>query len=320
MLKNLGKTDIKVSSVIMGCWQIGGAPYWQGINDEESKRTVMCSFDNGINTFDTAPGYGNGHSERILGAVVKPIRNKVNLATKVFADKLAYKQVIESCEQSLKNLQTDYIDLLQIHFPSGSFGSKEISIEETLNAFITLKKDGKIRAIGVSNFSRKQLDEACRYAEIASIQPPYSLFWQKSAREIIPFCLENNISILSYSPLAQGLLTGKFGRTDKFSEDEVRSKQVLCEPDHYARVQNALDRLRPIADKYKTSLTNLAIAWLITQPQTFAVVGIRNEKQTTIYENVFGIKIQNDDLKEINAIGESVVEHLKDKNLMWNFE
>lgn len=320
MLKNLGKTNIKVSSVIMGCWQIGGAPYWQNINDEESKKTILCSFDNGINTFDTAPGYGNGHSERVLGAVVKPIRSKINLVTKVFADKLSYGQVIMSCEQSLKNLQTDYIDLLQIHFPSGSFGSEKITIEESLNAFLTLKKDGKIRAIGVSNFSLEQLDKACRYAEIASIQPPYSLFWQKSAKEITPFCLENNISILAYSPLAQGLLTGKFGRTDKFSEDEVRSKQVLCEPDHYARVQDALDRLRPIADKYKISLTTLAISWLITKPQTFAIVGIRNEKQAFINANVNAIEMEDDDLEEVNAIGEFVVENLKDKNLMWNFE
>jgi aryl-alcohol dehydrogenase-like predicted oxidoreductase len=126
--------------------------------------------------------------------------------------------VIEACERSLKNLQTDYIDLYQIHWPSGSFKSEIVPIEETMRALNKLQEQGKIWAIGVSNFSRDQLAEAAQYGRIESLQPPYSLFWRQIEKDLVPYCVENNISILAYSSLAQGLLTGKFGPAHQFSE------------------------------------------------------------------------------------------------------
>ena len=319
MFKNLGKTEIKINSIIMGCWQLGGLPHWQNIQDIISKKAILASVNMGILTFDTAPGYGNGHSEQLLGSVLKECRKKVIIATKVFSDKLDYKQVVDSCEHSLRNLQTDYIDLLQVHFPSGSFDSTPIPIEETMKAFQQLKDNGKIRAIGVSNFSLSQLCEACKYAEIASVQPPYSLFWRKSFDEIISYCEKNDISILAYSHLAQGLLTGKFGRNHLFPENEVRSKQILCQPDHFARVQNALDELRPIAKKNKMTLTELALVWLTAQPKTSAIVGIRTPGQAVHNAGVIRLSLSQDDLDKINKIGQGVTQYLNNDSLMWNF-
>jgi myo-inositol catabolism protein IolS len=319
MLKNLGNTDIKITSIIMGCWQIGGMPHWQNIEDSVSIKAILMSLDAGINTFDTAPGYGNGHSERLLGATLKPYRAKATIATKVFADKLAYGQVIESCENSLKNLQTDYIDLFQIHFPAGSFGSPFTPIEETMDAFLSLKKDGKIRAIGVSNFSLPQLQEVCKHAQIASVQPPFSLFWRKSFDEIRDYCEKSEISILAYSPLAQGLLTGKFDRNYHFPENEIRIKQVLYETEHYARVQDALDELRQLAINNAMSLTELSLSWVISQPKVSAIVGIRTPPQAENNAKAMKLPLSQQDLKKMDEIGRKVTQHLDEYPFMWNF-
>jgi aryl-alcohol dehydrogenase-like predicted oxidoreductase len=318
MLYKLGKTDIKVAPIIMGCAQAGGVPFWQNIDDNVSIKAMRTALELGINMFDTAPMYGDGHSERILGAALKDVRHNAVIATKISPQDLHYQGVLDSCESSLKNLKTDYIDLLQVHLPAGTFGTALVSIEETLSAFDKLKNDGKIRAVGVSNFSVKQLEEAIEVTEIASVQPPYSLFWKHAADELTPFCIRNNISILAYAPLAQGLLTGRYTRENVFPDTELRSKQILCEPQHYERVQCALDALRPIANANLMTLSQLAINWLISQPQTFAIVGVRAEQQ--VHENVKSLncKLSNDDLKRISEIGDTVTLPLQPEPLIWH--
>ena len=209
-LRPLNDTQIKISPIVMGTWQAGKA-MWTGIDDNETRRAIRASYDAGINTFDTAEVYGNGHSERIVGQALKDVRSKVVLATKVFSNHLKYDQVVEACERSLKNLDTDYIDLYQIHWPPGSFGHVRIPLAETMKALSDLKDQGKIRAIGVSNFDRSQMHEAAQHGRLVSLQPPYSLFWRMVEKEAAPYCRENNMAILAYSPMAQGLLTGKFG-------------------------------------------------------------------------------------------------------------
>ena len=153
----LGKTEIKLSPIIMGTWQAGKS-MWVGIDDQQSKKAIQAALDTGITTFDTAEVYGNGHSERILGQALKNDRQRVVYATKVFSNHLEYGKVIQACERSLQNLGTDYIDLYQIHWPPGSFGHKAVPLEEPLRAMSDLKAQGKIRAIGVSNFSKAQLE------------------------------------------------------------------------------------------------------------------------------------------------------------------
>ena len=205
---NLGASDVRITPIIMGTWQ-AGKKMWAGIDDDEIARAIQAAFDAGVTTFDTAEEYGWGHSEKSLGKALSSLRKDAVIATKVAVNHLAYDQVLASCHQSLKRLGTDYIDIYQIHWPSGSWGTKVIPIEETMRAMNDLKVQGKVRAIGVSNFSRKQLEEASQYGRIDSLQPPYSLFWRQVELDALPLCRANNISILAYAPMAQGFLTGR---------------------------------------------------------------------------------------------------------------
>ncbi len=317
--RNLGSSDIKITPIIMGTWQ-AGKKMWVGIEDTETIAAIKNAFDAGITTVDTAEVYGEGHSERIVAAALSEVRDRVVYASKVFSNHLKYDLVIEACEGSLKNLKTDYIDLYQIHWPAGSWNSEIVPISETMKALNKLKEDGKIRAIGVSNFSKSQLEEASQYGRIDSLQPPYSLFWRQVEKDARDYCVENNISIWAYSPLAQGLLTGKFGKDHQFAEGDHRAKNKLFSiKENYHRVQIALDRLRPIAAKNDCSLAQLSLAWLIAQPQTNAIVGARNTKQVLANAKAAEVKLSSEDLSEIDAIGLTVTDYLDDNPVMWNF-
>jgi myo-inositol catabolism protein IolS len=269
---------------------------------------------------DTAEVYGGGHSEEIVAQALSDVRDRVTYATKVFANHLKNDQVIEACEGSLKRLKTDYIDLYQIHWPSGAFKSEIVPIEETMSAFNKLKEQGKIRAIGVSNFSRAELEEASQYGRIDSLQPPYSLFWRQVEKDVMPYCVENNISIIAYSSLAQGLLTGKFGSDHKFEEGDNRKNNKLFKGENYERAQQALERLRPIAERHQSSLAQLALAWLIAQPQANAIAGARNAEQAVSNAKAAEVKVSADELEEIDAIGRTVTDRLDDNPVMWDWD
>ena len=227
--------------------------------------------------------------------------------------------MIEACERSLKNLNTDYIDLYQIHWPSGSFGNEAVPIEETMSALNELKQQGKIRAVGVSNFSRSQLEEAARYGRIDSLQPSYSLFWRQVEKDTVPYCIENNISILAYCSLAQGLLTGKFGCGHQFEAEDNRSKNKLFKGENYERAQQALKQLRPIAERHQITLSNLALAWLIAQPQTNAIVGARNPEQAVENAKATHIHLSTSDFEDLDAISRTVTDHLDDNPVLWDW-
>jgi aryl-alcohol dehydrogenase-like predicted oxidoreductase len=314
--RTLGTTDIKITPIIMGTWQAGKS-MWVGIKDTEISKAIRGSFDSGITTFDTAAVYGDGYSERILGKTLSDVRERVIYATKVFPNQLKYDQVIESCYRSLKNLGTDYIDLYQIHWPSGSFGSDIVPIDETMRAMNDLIKQGKIRAIGVSNFSRSQLEEAVQHATISSLQPPYSLFWRHVETDVMPYCIEHNITLLAYSPLAQGLLTGKFKANHKFAKGDHRSKNRLFQPGHYQRVQQALNQLRHVAEQKQVTLGQLALAWIIQQPNVCAIVGARNEDQALQNAKAVSVSLSEEDLRTLDVIGRSVTDYLDDNPFMW---
>jgi len=316
--RQLGTSDVKITPIVMGTWQAGKA-MWVGIEDAETIKAIREGFEAGIATVDTAEVYGNGHSEQIVAQALSEVRDKATYASKVFANHLKYDQVIEACEGSLKNLKTDYIDLYQIHWPSGSFNSEVVPIEETMSALNQLKEQGKIRAIGVSNFSRAQIEEASQYGRIDSLQPAYSLFWRQVEKDTMPYCVENNISILAYSSLAQGLLTGKFERGHKFEEGDNRAKNKLFQGENYEQAQQALDKLRPIAERHQCTLAQLSLAWLIAQPQTNAIAGARNTEQAVANAKAADVKLSGDELKEIDAIGRLVTNHLDDNPVMWNW-
>ncbi|WP_373527573.1 aldo/keto reductase [Nostoc sp.] len=314
----LGTSNLKITPILMGTWQ-AGKKMWVGIEDADSIKTIRAAFEAGITTIDTAEAYGQGHSERIVAEALSDVRDRVEYATKVFANHLKYEQVIEACDRSLKNLKTDYIDLYQIHWPSGAFNSEIVPIEETMSALNLLKEQGKIRAIGVSNFSAIQLAEAANYGRIDSLQPPYSLFWRQVEQDALPYCIENNISIVAYSPLAQGLLTGKFALDHKFDPTDNRAKNKLFQGENFEYAQQALQKLRPIALHHNCTLAQLALAWLIAQPQTNAIAGARYPEQAL--DNTLTAKIQLSaaQLAEIDTIGRIVTDHLDNSPIMWNW-
>ncbi|MEO0842338.1 MAG: aldo/keto reductase [Cyanobacteria bacterium J06641_2] len=316
--RNLGQSDVKITPILMGTWQ-AGKKWWVGIEDADSIKAIRVAFENGITTIDTAEVYGDGHSEQVVAQAVSDVRDKIEYATKVFANHLKYQQVIEASERSLKNLKTDYIDLYQIHWPSGAFNSEIVPIEETMNALNKLKEQGKIRAIGVSNFSRNQLEEAAKYGRIDSLQPPYSLFWRKVENDAMLYCIENNISILAYSPLAQGLLTGKFDADHKFPEGDNRADNQLFQGENMKRAQQALDKLRPIAENHQCSLAQLSLAWLIAQPQTNAIAGARVAEHVISNAQAAQVKLSQDELEQIDAIGKTVTSHHDDSPVMWTW-
>ena len=317
-LRTLGHTDIAISPIIMGTWQ-AGRDMWTDIDDAETTRAIQAAIDNGINAIDTAPVYGKGHSERVVAKAVGRARSQVVIATKVFANELAHDQVLAACERSLKNLDTDYIDLYQIHWPSGSFGSPVVPIEETMQALNRLKEQGKIRAIGVSNFSRDQLQEAMAFGEVESLQPPYSLFWRHVEKDAMPLCRAQGLSVLAYSPMAQGLLTGKFGPDHRFKRGDHRRANRLFQEPVFTRVQGALEALLPIADRHGITLGQLALAWVASRPGTCAIAGARNETQVAENARAASVSLTPEDLAEMDRIGRSVTDELDDNPVLWKW-
>ena len=302
-LRQLGKSDLKVTPVVFGAWAIGGW-FWGGTDDAEAVTAIRAAVDEGINTIDTAPMYGFGHSEEIVGKALKGIRDKVIVATKcglrwnrtdgdfhfVAQDEqnrshqiykvLKPDSIIEECELSLKRLNVDVIDLYQCHWPDTT-----TPIADTMGALMKLKEQGKIRAVGVSNFTPAMMRECLNAAPLASDQPKYSLLAREIEADVLPFCRENNIGVIVYSPLAQGLLTGKVTMDRQFAPGDLRVNTPWFQPQNRQRVLDALGRIRPIADAHRATLGQVAINWVINTPGvTSAIVGARNAAQ--VRENV----------------------------------
>lgn len=282
----LGKTDFDVSAITFGCMELGGGP-WEVNSDEDNIRVLQKAFEYGITTFDTAEMYGNGHSEEVLGKALEGKRKECIFATKVNKEHLWPADIRTSVEASLKRLRTDYLDVYYVHWPS-----YEIPIEETMSEFNKLKKEGLIRAIGVSNFSLKQLQKAMEYARIDLIQPEYNLLQRDIENGIMQYCQENSISICSYNSIAKGILTGKFHLGGAvITDDDFRRKKRLFLPEHLEKEMDIILLLKEIADAKGCSLSQVAISWLFYQKGfTSAIVGTQNEKH--LEDNVRAVEIE----------------------------
>lgn len=313
-VRKLGKSDMQVTELSLGAWSYGHAS-WGSVDDDTSIRTLHKAIDEGIKLIDTAPAYGDGYSEMIVGKAIKGKRDRVYIATKCTADA---KTIAEQAEASLKRLGTDCIDLYQVHYPSA-----EIPICETIGALAELQKQGKIRYIGVSNFSVKQLREAVATAEVTSCQSPFNLLWREIEVEgVLDFCRENSIGILSYSSIAQGLLTGKFRTREDIpnTQGEARTRNVLFREGTFEACLEMVEFMRGIAPKYGKSLTQVAINWVINRPGiTAALVGARNIDQ--LEENIGGQgwTLSPADMKSLDEAGMKVSKVLDYSRNMWGF-
>ncbi|MFH5183271.1 aldo/keto reductase [Paenibacillus sp. TAB 01] len=301
--KRLGKTELNVSSITFGCWELGGRT-WEFTSDDNNIKAIQAAYEMGITTFDTAEGYGSGHSEEIVGAALEGIRSQCVISTKVSRAHLAPDDVRRSAENSLNRLKTDYIDIYYIHWPSF-----EIPLDKTLSEFNKLKEEGLIRAIGVSNFSLAQLQEAGQYAQIDVIQPEYSLLHREIEQEIVPYCLQNQIGIMSYSSIAKGILTGAFhlgGKT--LDENDFRSTRRLFLPEHLKLEEELILLLKQIADAKGKAVSQIAIQWLLQQPAlTTAIVGSQSIKHMQENVDAVDIELTSDEIQALSAVSQKVI-------------
>ncbi len=319
----LGTSSLSISRVVFGAWVTGGWA-WGGVDDDASIRAIHHAIDLGITTFDTAPIYGFGHSEAILGRALRGKRQQLVIATKcgLIWDRkqgtphfttgwkgetysiwrnLTAEILVCDCEQSLKRLGIETIDLLQCHWPDPS-----TPLEETLTALLRLQEQGKIREIGVSNFSGEQLRIAQKSAKIASAQPLYSLLHREIEQELLPTCRELQLGVMVYSPLEHGLLTGAFDPKRPLTKDDVRRRRDWFKPMNLPRALLLIEALRPIAADYQATVGQLALAWLLAQPGVTAViVGSRSPEQVAINAKAADLILRDETVKTIRRLAET---------------
>ncbi len=287
--RKLGYTDMMFTTVGLGTWAAGGGSRygWGPQPDDESIAAIRRGLDLGINWLDTAPAYGPGHSEEVVGKAIKGRRDEVFIATKCgilwkedgsdIYGNLKKESIRREVEDSLRRLQVIVIDLYQIHWPRPPEG-----IEEGWGTIADLIKEGKVRYGGVSNFSVEQLKRIQPIHPVASLQPPYSMINRAAEDELLPFCAENDIGVIVYSPMERGLLTGKMTRERiaQMPEDDNRQRYGPFQEPQLSANLELVEGLRPVAERYGKTPAQLALAWVLRRPEvTGAIVGTRRPSQ-----------------------------------------
>ncbi|GAB2963853.1 aldo/keto reductase [Hymenobacter coalescens] len=319
--QQLGDSGLNVSRIAFGSWAAGGW-MWGGTEQNDAVGAIRAAYALGVTSIDTAPVYGQGLSEEIVGEAIKGLpRDRVQILTKFgmrwdlpgkgtlamhsqdnagqAIDIYKYagpESIIEECENSLRRLGTDYIDLYQIHWPDVT-----TPIHDTMEAVQRLVEQGKVRAVGVSNYSVAQMQEAEQTVQLASNQVPYSMVRRDIEQDVVPYCLQHHKAILAYSPLQLGLLTGKMQPGQDFGPGDLRATHRLFTPDNVTRINAFLAKLQPLADAKNATLGQLVIRWTLAQPGiTVALVGARNARQAEQNARALDVQLSDEDLGLIN--------------------
>src|SRR5882757_3948135 len=320
--RKIGGSGLELSAITFGAWAAGGW-MWGHTDRLDAMEAIRASYDLGVTSFDTAPIYGQGTSEEIVGESLIGFvpRDKFQILTKFgmrwdltkgdFAFKSKNNQgkdidiykyagrasIIKECEDSLRRLRTDYIDLYQIHWPDPT-----TPIAESMDAVATLIKQGKVRYAGVSNYNVEQLEEAGRYVHIVSNQVPYSMVNLGIELDVVPYCIANNKAILAYSPMERGLLTGKMKPGYAFEKGDHRADLHFFTDENITRTNTFLQKIKPIADNKKVTLSQLVLRWTTEQPGiTIALAGARNAEQAIMNAKAADMKLENDELVQIDG-------------------
>lgn len=319
--RRIGNSDLELSVITFGAWAAGGW-MWGSTDRNDAIRAIKAGYDLGVTSIDTAPIYGQGDSEEIVGDAIKGIsRDKLQIVTKfgmrwdLDKGELAMKSknnegkdiniykyagkdsVIYECEQSLKRLGTDYIDLYQIHWPDLT-----TPINETFEAVARLIEQGKVRYAGVCNYNVEQLKEADETLNIVSNQIPFSMVNRDIEDETVPYCIENKKSVLAYSPMERGLLTGKMTADYKFDEGDHRKGNKFFSPESIEKTNAFLAKIKPLADEKNATLSQLVLRWTIERLGiTIALVGARNEKQSVQNAQAVNVKLNDEEIQFINT-------------------
>jgi aryl-alcohol dehydrogenase-like predicted oxidoreductase len=323
--RRLGSSELNVPVVIFGAWAIGGW-WWGGTDDKEAIGAIHRAIDVGVDMIDTAPIYGMGHSEEVVGKALKDRRHEVLVATKCgirwdtteggfyfktedgkghaydIYHNLKPHAIRYECERSLKLLGIDIIDLYQCHRPDPT-----TPLEDTMGEMVRLREEGKIKSIGVSNFSADMIETSLQHALIASEQPKYSLLSREIEAELVPFCRQNNVGLIVYSPLEQGILTGKVSVDRKFPPGDLRANQPWFQPENLKRALEAVEKLKPIAADRNVTLGQLTLAWTVAQAGvTAAIVGARNAEQVEENAGAADLKLSDEEIESITGIFDEV--------------
>jgi aryl-alcohol dehydrogenase-like predicted oxidoreductase len=304
---DIPRTELKVSRVAIGTWAIGGW-MWGGTDEAESIATIRAALDHGINVVDTAPVYGFGRSEEIVGKAIagSGLRSKAIIATKVGLEWQGGKvsrnasrdRIMREIEDSLRRLQTDYIDVYQVHWPDPS-----VKIEETAEAMYSLYKQGTIRAIGVSNFSIDQIERFRRVAPLHVLQPPYNLFERGIEADLLPYCRENKIGTFGYGALCRGLLSGRMRADTVFDGDDLRRTDPKFIQPRYAQYLTAIQKLDRLAQqRFGKRVIHLAVRWMLDQGITTALWGARHRNQLLPIDEIAGWRVDASTKAKINRI------------------
>lgn len=318
--RQVGDSALTISAITFGAWAAGGW-MWGGTETKGAIEAIKASYDLGVTSIDTAPIYGQGASEELVGEAIKGIpRDKIQILTKYgmrwdlakgdFAFKSqdnsgkpidVYKysakdSIIKECEDSLRRLGTDYIDLYQIHWPD-----KTTPIDESMEAVVRLIEQGKVRQAGVSNYDAEQMQQAEAVVKLASNQVPFSMLNQAIKETVVPYCLEHKKGILAYSPMERGLLTGKIKPGHQFSAGDHRAAYRFFKEQNIVQADLLLEKIKPLADEKNATLGQLVVRWTIEQPGiTAALVGARNAEQATQNAKAIAVKLSADELAFID--------------------
>ena len=306
---------LPISRVGLGTWAIGGW-MWGGSDEAESIKTIQHAVDLGINLIDTAPVYGFGHSEKLVGKALADggRRDKAVLATKVgleWVDGNVYRnstpeRIREEIEDSLRRLRTDRVDLYQVHWPDPL-----VPIEDTAETLLELQREGKILALGVSNFSPEQMDAWRHVAPLHSTQPPYNIFEREIENDVLPYASQHKLLVLSYGAICRGLLSGRMRFNRKFDGDDLRRKDPKFQPPRFAHYLKAADMLgQHVWENHGKTLLAFAIRWILDRGEAMtALWGARNAGQLDAVEEAFGWKLSSGDYAEVDRILRETIEN-----------
>ncbi len=309
--RQLGKTDMQLTTVGLGTWAMGG-PWqygWGPQDDEEAVAAIVAALDEGINWIDTAPAYGLGHSEELVGQALRLTRHKPYIATKcglLWNDKrekvscLKPESIRQECHDSLERLGIETIDLYQMHWPD-----PDEEIEGAWEMMAKLCQEGKVRYIGVSNYSVAQIERVAQIHPVASLQPPYSMLHREVEDELLAYCAEHQIGVVVYSPMQRGLLTGAFSheRLAQLASDDHRLRSPEFQEPQFSATLKLVERLKTIAESHRHTCAQLAISWVLRRPEvTAAIVGARRPGQIVETALAGDWNLSKDDIDKIEKL------------------
>jgi myo-inositol catabolism protein IolS len=297
----IGQTGIEVSAIALGCWPMGG-DYWGGTDDEESIRTIHKGLELGVNFIDTAPAYGRGHSEEVVGRALAGRRQDAVISTKASGAGHSEQALRDKLQASLDRMGTDYVDVYFIHWPS-----RNEPLGPTMESLEKLRAEGIIRAIGVSNFDVEMLQMAAKYGRVDILQPPYNLIWRFIEEDVLPYCVKHDIAISTYSSLAQGMLAGVIRLNTGYAGGDMRPRSVLWKPENLGKCLYTVERLRAVAKELGVTLAQLSLRWLVSQPGvTTALVGARTVDEITENAGALGWELSDDVLAQVQEISDEL--------------